>query len=293
MQRDLAAALACRLPAGTAVPPDLEQLVAARVADACAASPELAIDPITLAIALAERVAPASDLCTALRDAHISDLLLALAIGAGNPTAIARAHAIGEADVDRLCPQYVAPGRDLDAVTDFFWSAALRPENLDRYDASVPLRQHLLIGAIGAMIRAGWSRAARPAVPPWWALFELELDFVPEQHRDRFANALKDSVFSLDSEDATFLSLHVRPDLHASAESMDRLELWKRATLGRKTLATMPSERVARARGHLLTHIEASLRAHVPPDELAAIVAQLPERIDDLFLGFFRVRAQS
>lgn len=293
MQRDLAAALASRLAAGTAVPSDVAQLIAARVADACAASPELAIDPITLAMALAERVGSGPDLGVALRDAHVEDLLLVLAVSADHPEAIARVHALAQDDVDRLCPQYVAPGRDLDAVTQFFWEAALGRENLDRYDASVPLRQHLMVGAIGALIRAGWSRAARPAVPPWWALFELELEFVPEVHRDRFANALKDAVFSLDSEDATFLNLHVRPDLHASAESMDRLELWKRATLGRRTLATMPSERVARARGHLLTHIEMSLRPHVPPDELAAIVAQLPERIDELFIGFFKVRARS
>ncbi|HTJ41279.1 MAG TPA: hypothetical protein VL463_04260 [Kofleriaceae bacterium] len=262
----------------------LERALDAQLADARAAWPSFAIDPLRFAAELGRRLG-ADATPAALEAVHGADVYLAIACSDGDAAAIALLERDYLREVDHAARKVRASADQADEVRGhlrrvLFLAEPGRGAALHDFAGRGDLRGYLRVIATRELIRA-LERGRREIAIDDEAVFDrfaprddAELSFIRRVTRDQVADALRAALAALDAHDRALLRYHL-----VDAWSIDRIaEIYRihRATAARRLTA-------ARARLGELIRGELATRLAIESGEVDSIVRLVQSKVEVTF----------
>ena len=257
--------------------PALENALAASLAAAQATWPNVALDPVDYAVAVAERSEAGMEPLAALALLQTSDIYLAVACAAHDAAALQYFERDCVALLPAILSTLVTPGAAMDEVRQLIRQRLLvgegGPPRIAAFSGRGALRGWFRAAALRLALNLQRGQSARPMEielgehsPP--ALSDAETAMARAQHHADFQASLKEALARLTSHQRMLLRWHFFEALPLSR--IAELEGVSKATVSRWLSAV---------RHEVLTHTRDQLqhRLRVPESELSSLVGVLLE----------------
>lgn len=258
---------------GAAPSEDLERALAALVAAARAACPDVDVPALDFVRHLAARSAGV-DPARAIEGLHAADLYLACACARGDARAVALLEDRFLSEVPRFLAPLRLPAGAVDEVRQLARERLLvgdRPRIAD-YAGRGPLAGWLRVVALrlASDLRRDDGAAEREGAPPIPAV-DPEMQLIKRRYGEAFSRAFADAFAALDAEERNLFRLFYLDGLNL--DRIAKLLQVSRATAGRRMLA---------ARQRLLAGTLALVgqRLEVDPDELESLLGVVRSRLE-------------